>query len=85
MKLETIIKETAARMEASGVSVETDSAYSTVCISDDSGMNEDIFMQGEEADDFINEVNEVYEKVQTLGRGVIELYVAHEYTECLWS
>lgn len=83
MELKDIIEQSAARM--AGVTVDYSQTMDTVCIKDDSGRQDDIFMQGDDAVQFLNEMNELYEEVQTLDKDTIALHLANPYVECLWS
>ena len=77
------IHEAAARCSAAGVSVCWDSAYSTVCISGEK--EEDIFMQGDEADTFIEEIGVLCRRFPSLEEDTAALALAEPYTECLWG
>lgn len=81
--LSQIIEESANRMR--DVTVHVVSNYGTVCISDDKGVQEDIFMQGDDASKFISERDELWNKVGNLSKGTIELYLAEPYVECFWN
>ena len=81
MRIDYILKAAAKR--AAGVSVDCDSAYSTVCISCPGF--EDIFMQGDEADQFIAEVESLGNRCRQLNPSVIELALAEPYADTLWN
>ena len=83
MKLQDIIRDTASRM--GGVSVNVNTAFGTVAISDDTGKQEDIFMQGDDADRFIDELNKLWEETGDLGKDAIALHLAAPYVENLWN
>jgi hypothetical protein len=83
MTLTEIILASAARM--SDVTVETNSSMETVCISDDTGAQEAIFMQGDEASEFIDQCKALYEDAGDVGMDTIELHVAEAFVECLWN
>ena len=70
------------RMRAGGVEVETDSAYQTVCIS--CRGEDDIFMQGDDADSFIDECRKMWKRYRSLPMDVCEMALAEPYTD-LWS
>lgn len=70
------------RMKAAGIDVETDSAYQTVCIS--KAGEDDIFMQGDDADQFISEARAIWNRYRSLPDYVCEMALAEPYTE-LWS
>jgi hypothetical protein len=80
MRIDYILKAAAKRM--AGVSVECDSAFSTVCIS--AKGEGDVFMQGEEADTFIAECEAMGERCKCLSPDLIELALAEPYTD-LWA
>lgn len=80
MELSEIIRAAAARMK--DVTVDIDKGMGTVCIIAED--QEDIFMQGDDADDFINEVEELYEKAGDVTEDECALCQAEDYT-ILWS
>lgn len=80
MRIDYILKASAKRMKH--VFVDVDSAYSTVCISTKG--QDDIFMQGEDADNFIAEVEALSDRCKCLNVGIIELALAEPYAENLW-
>lgn len=77
-----IFWDAAKRMRDAGITVDTDSAYSTVSI--DAPGQESIFMQGEDADSFIEECRKLWNRYPSLPMDVAELATAEPYTE-LWS
>jgi hypothetical protein len=80
MRIDNILKAAAKRMV--GVNVECDSAFSTVLIS--AHGEDDIFMQGYEADAFIQSVEDMGARCKCLSPAIIELALAEPYTD-LWS
>ena len=70
------------RMRAGGVEVETDSRFSTVCIS--CRGEDDIFMQGDDASSFIDEARAMWKRYPSLPMAVCEMALAEPYTD-LWS
>ena len=72
----------AQRMHDAGITVDTDSSYSTVSI--DAPGQESIFMQGDEADAFIEECRKLWSRYPSLPMDVCELALAEPYT-VLWS
>ena len=70
------------RMRAGGVEVETDSRFSTVCIS--CRGEDDIFMQGDDARSFIDEARAMWKRYPSLPMAVCEMALAEPYTD-LWS
>jgi hypothetical protein len=81
--LAEIVKELAEYSRESGASVDVDSAYGTVCIS--ARGEDDIFFQGDEAEQFTAAVDALERQVNELDRETIELAVAKPYIENLWG
>ena len=77
-----IFWQAAQRMRDAGVTVDTDSGYSTVSI--DAPGEESIFMQGDDADSFIDECRKLWTRYPSLPMDVAELAIAEPYTD-LWS
>ena len=77
-----IFWEVAQRMRDAGITVDTDSGYSTVSI--DAPGQESIFMQGDDADAFIAECRKLWNRYPSLPMDVCELAIAEPYTD-LWS
>ncbi len=74
--------DTAQRMHDAGITVDTDSSYSTVSI--DAPGQESIFMQGDDAAAFIEECHKLWNRYPSLPMDVCELALAEPYTD-LWS
>lgn len=72
----------AERMRAAGITVDCDSAYSTVSI--DAPGEDSIFMQGDGADSFIGECEKLWTRYPSLPMDIAELALAEPYTD-LWS
>lgn len=70
-----IIRTTAWRVR--DVNIDVDSSYSTVAIGDN------IFMQGQEADEFIDEARKLYEQAQHVSMDDCYACLAEPYLECL--
>jgi len=70
------------RMKAAGIDVDCDSGFSTVAIS--KAGEDDIFMQDEEADSFIDECRKMWNRYPSLPMDVCEMALAEPYTD-LWS
>lgn len=71
---------------ASSFEVDVDYSFGTVCIKDLlPDPQDDIFMQGEDAEQFIEEVNNLYEKAGNLGLDEAEMFVALPYVENIWN
>ncbi len=77
------IHEAADYSEASGVVIDWDSAFSTFCIS--AKGEDDIFMQGEEADSAISEIDSLCKKYPSLDAYTAALCIAKPYIECIWG
>ena len=83
MRIDYILKAAAKRMENSGVSIDWDSGYSTVLIS--CAGEDDIFMQGDEADTFIEEIEAMGNRCRSLNPYIIALALAEPYAENIWN
>ena len=81
-KATRIFWQAAQRMRNAGITVDTDSSYSTVSI--DAPGQESIFMQGDDADAFIAECRKLWNRYPSLPMDVCELALAEPYTD-LWS
>lgn len=73
MELVQIIREAAARMD--DVMVEVDELHGTVAIGDD------VFMQGDEASEFIEKARELYDRAQYVSLDECYAHLAEPYTE----
>jgi len=73
MTLTEIYEENAAYVRRSGFTVKVDTLHSTVAIEDADG--EGFFLQGDEAGDYINEFEAVWNEAGDLG--YIEAYYGH--------
>jgi hypothetical protein len=76
------IREAAARCRADGVTVDIDSLYSTVAI--DAPGHDGVFMQGDEADTFIDEVRALCKRYPSLDEDAAALALAEPYAETLF-
>lgn len=81
-KATKFIREAAARCRASGVTVDMDSPYSTVAI--DAPGHDGVFMQGDEADQFITEVRALCKRYRSLDEDTAALALAAPYAETLF-
>lgn len=81
-KATRIIWQIANSARAAGITVDCDSAYSTVAI--DAPGEETIFMQGDEADQFINECEKLCKRFPSLPMDIAELATAEPYS-VIWS
>ena len=77
-----IFWDAAQRMRDAGITVDTDSWSRTVSI--DAPGQESIFMQGDDADSFIEECRKLWIRYPSLPMDVCELALAEPYTD-LWS
>jgi hypothetical protein len=77
------LHEAADRCRNGDVTIECDSAYSTVAI--DAPGHDGIFMQGDEADEFIAEVDALCKSYPSLDRDTAELALAEPYAECCFN
>ena len=82
-KATKFIREAAARCRADGVTVDMDSPYSTVAI--DAPGQDGLFMQGDEADQFINEVRALCKRYRSLDEDTAALALAAPYAETLFN
>lgn len=82
-KATKFIREAAARVRASGVLVDMNSAFSTVSIDPAPG-EYGIFMQGDEADQFIEEVRALCKRYRSLDEDTAALALAEPYAEALF-
>ena len=69
--------------ENSGAVVDWDSGFQTFCISGKG--QDDIFMQGQEADEIIEEIGALCKKYPSLDEYTAALCVAKPYIDCCWS
>jgi hypothetical protein len=76
------IREAAARCRADGVTVDIDSPYSTVAI--DAPGHDGVFMQGDEAETFIDEVRALCKRYPSLDEDTAALALAAPYAETLF-
>ena len=78
------VKARLVEVGASSFEVDVDYSFSTVCIKDLlPDPQDDIFMQGEEADNFIDEVENLYNRTGNLGLDEAEMFVALPYVETI--
>ena len=76
------IREAAARCRADGVTVDIDSSYSTVAI--DAPGQDGVFMQGDEADTFIDEVRALCKRYPSMDEDTAALALAAPYAETMF-
>ena len=77
------IREAAQRCRNGGVTVDCNSAYSTVAI--DAPNEDGIFMQGHEADTFIAERDALCKRFPSLDEDTATLALAEPYAECCFN
>lgn len=75
--------EAAQRCINGGVTVACDSAYSTVAI--DAPGEDGIFLQGDDADQFIAERDALCKRYPSLSEDIAELALAEPYAECCFN
>ena len=80
MDLIKIIEQGARTTRASGFTVDVDSAYSWITIKNED-THEGVFLQGDEAESFIIDADNLYNKTGTLTYDVICEYLAEKYME----
>lgn len=77
------IHAAANRCRESGISIDWDSSFETVTISCKG--EEDIFMQGEDAADFISEIETTCKRFRSLDEETAALAMSEQYAECIWG
>ena len=77
------IREAAQRCINGGVTVDCNSTFSTVAI--DAPGQDGIFMQGDDAETFIDEVRALCKRYPSLDEGTAELALANPYAETLFN
>ena len=85
MKLQYILHADAEYALNSGAEVEILSNYGTVTITDTTGQNDDIFMQGDDADAFISEVEQLWNETGDMDRDTIACALVKPYIDSLWN
>jgi len=75
--------EAAQRCINGKITVDCDESYSTVSI--DAPGEDSIFMQGEEADDFIAQRDALCKRYPSLNFDIAELALAEPYAESIWN
>lgn len=80
MTLSQVILANAAYVERSGVTIECDTAYSTVSIKSADG---EAFLQGQEADEFNNEVERLYNEAGDVSMDDVRAHKAYDYLDVL--
>lgn len=68
-----------------GFSVNVDESYAEVSITDEEGVQEDIFLQGDEAAKFIAEAEDLWNKTGYVWKDDAFRYLAILFTENLWN
>ena len=85
MKLQDILHADAEYTRNSGADVEINNSFGWVLISDTTGNQEDIFLQGHDAEEFISEVNRLWNEAGEMGQDSIACALAKEYIDCIWE
>lgn len=85
MKLQDILHADAEYTRRSGADVEIVSIYGTVCISDTTGKNEDIVLQGDEGSAFISDVDRIWNEAGDVDEDTIACALAKPYIDCIWE
>ena len=80
MELTDIIEHGAEYTQNSGFTVEVNASYSWVTIKNED-TREDLFLQGDEADDFIKKADKLWETTGVINYDTICLYLAEPYLE----
>lgn len=83
MTLTEIIRQDAKWATDSGIDVKVDRGLGTVCITCPD--HDDIFMQGDDAEQFIAECRTRWETAGDVDMGLVELSVAKPYAETIWG
>lgn len=83
MTLSQIIEASASRMKDVSVTMVTN--YGTVTITDLTGVQDDIFLQGDDAILFLSQVEHLWRTTRNLSKSTIALHLAESYTENLWN
>ncbi|WP_397473776.1 hypothetical protein [Pusillimonas sp.] len=83
MELIDIVRRDAESM--SDVLVVVDTAYETVSIQDCQNFLDEIFLQGDEAAEFIGEAQRLWDELQHVSMEQCYLYLAKPYTESIWN
>ena len=81
--LTQIIQDDAASLL--DVDVDIDRDFLTVAIEDQTGIYDDIFIQGEEAEEFIEELDRIYEEAGDVTEDEVAKHLARPYVECIWG
>lgn len=83
MMLTQVIRAASERM--AGVDVEVNRTLGTVVMRDRAGEHEDIFMQGDEASQFIEAAEQLWETVGDMGIDACYHCLAEPIVSCLWN
>lgn len=79
----TYIHQSFNRMKNAGVSIDWDESFQTVSI--DHPDEKSIFMQGSEAQDYIDQINALCKRYRSLDEYTAALYLAEQYVDCIWE
>lgn len=78
-----LIQAAAARMQ--GITISINHSLPSVCISDDSREHDDIFMQGDEAQQFIDACEWAWNETGDTTIEACQLCEAEQYVKNLWN
>lgn len=81
--LSKIIEQDAEYMK--DVTVHVVSIYGHVTISDDKGVQEDIFLQGDDGSAFISQMKSLWHETGNLSESTIALHLAKPYVDNNWN
>lgn len=81
--LTQIILKSAATM--ADVVVIVDRRFSVVTVQDPAGINDDLTLQGDEAREFIDELDRIYEESGDVTEDEVAKHLARPYVECIWG
>ena len=81
--IENIIKFNSGYL--SEVLVKVDRSHGWVDIKDMKGIQDNIFLQGDEAYNFIDEADKLYNSLNDVTMDEVYLHLCKPYVECFWS
>lgn len=82
MEWPELLQQMADYVSNSGFTVKVDEKLPTVAI-DNAETDQGFFLQGENAEAFITDVDDLWEKAGVVDYDVVELAVAKQYIDCL--
>lgn len=81
--LTQIILKSAATM--ADVVVIVDRRFSVVTVQDPAGINDDLTLQGDEAREFIDELDRLWLEAKNVTKDEVAKHLVFPYVECLWG